>query len=112
MKIEPAPHLQWLLTSNHGLSVEMNELQAQMAGLVPGSPEYLYDQLNLALEKQQQAIREAHPNLNPLNVADAKKLDDLLGADPVARDIIENIKLLSSEFPFQVAGWGIPMDPT
>ena len=109
MEARPLGPLMTLLDSNQDLQQDITTLEAQMQGLVPGSPEYLYDQLHLELEKEEQKIRAANPNLDPLNPADSKKLDELLAQDPTAQGINREITELSRLFASQVSGWGIPM---
>jgi hypothetical protein len=97
-----------MLTSNQDLQKEITALEEQMEGLNPGSPQYIYDQLHLELEKEEQKIRDENPNLNPLNLADSKKLDELLSQDPIAQGINQQLKEISEAFSSEVSKWGIP----
>jgi len=104
----PIGPLMAILSSNQDLQKEINALEAQMSGLDPRSPEYLYDQLNLEREKEMQRIREENPNLDPLNSADAKKLEELLAQDPEYQKLNEQISDISKAFPHSCSSWGIP----
>jgi hypothetical protein len=108
MDTKPIPPLMAALTSNQDLQKEITDLETQMKGLDPDSPEYTYDELNLELEKEKQKIREEHPELNPLNPADAKKLDELLAQDPVAQNLRQQLKEITNEYSSEVGTWGIP----
>lgn len=96
------------LASDQDLQNEIDDLEAQMKGLQPGSPEYVYDQLNLEREQEELRIREANPNLDPLNFADAKKLEELLAQDPVYQNLTHQIEEMIETFP-QSSSWGIPV---
>ncbi len=109
MNVQPFPPLSTLLTSNEGLKKNINTLEDQMQGLDAGSPEYMYDQLHLDLEKEKQRIRDENPSLDPLNPADAKKLDELLDQDPDAQAINNEISEMISLYPSEASGWGIPL---
>ena len=60
MEIRPIGPLMTMLMSNQNLQEDTKNLAIQMQGLAPGSPQYLYDQLHLELEKEQQKIRDEH----------------------------------------------------
>jgi predicted nucleic acid-binding Zn-ribbon protein len=108
MEVRPLGPLMQMLVSNQDLQKDINSLESQMQGLDPNSPEYLYDQLNLELEQEQQRVRAENPNLDPLNPADAKKLDALMEQDPVAQGIRQELAEVRKAFSSEVSGWGIP----
>src|SRR5437660_942744 len=108
MEVRPIGPLMMMLQSNQDLQKNINALEAQMEGLKPGSPEYFFDKLNLELEKENQRIREENPNLDPLNPADAKKLNELSAQDPTIQAIKNELKRVVKMFSSEVSRWGIP----
>ncbi len=108
MDVRPIGPMLTMLTSNQDLQKEITSLEAQMKGLNPGGPEYSYDQLHLELEKETQKIRDENPNLDPLNPADAKQLDELLAQDPAAQGINQQLQEISSLYASEVSEWGTP----
>jgi hypothetical protein len=98
------------LVSNHGLREEIDQLEAQMGTLQPGSPEYEFDRLQLAREELELKIREENPNLNPLTQNGAKALYQLMCQDPRFEEIEKATRFLCLANPEACTSWGIPMD--
>lgn len=111
MKVETA-QLTAILLPTQALQGEIKDLETQMQGLDPGSPEYQYDQLVLEKEQMTLRIREEHPELDPLTLAGDRALGQLLGQDPQYRAIEQAIKDLIRAHPSESTSWGIPMDWT
>jgi hypothetical protein len=74
----------WIV-SNEGLDKEISELESQMKGLKPGSPEYEYDQLVLKSEKREREIREENPTLDPTTRQGAEELYKLTSKDTIVK---------------------------
>ena len=103
-------HLSYRIVSDQGLEKEIDQLESQMKGLEPGSPEYQYDQLMLASEKRELEIREENPNLDPLTQEGEAALGQIIGKDPQSQALAAEIKALVAAHPHECTSWGIPMD--
>lgn len=104
------PHLCYRTVSNQGLQNEISQLESQMQGLQPGSPEYEYDQLNLAYEKRELEIRQQNPNLDPTTQDGAQALGQIMNQDPILQAIHSALTSLTYAYPYECTSWGIPMD--
>ncbi|MBX7066855.1 MAG: hypothetical protein K1X28_06470 [Parachlamydiales bacterium] len=98
-----------ILVSNQGLEDEISKLKTQMQTLQPGSTEYEYDQLQLAREEEELAIREQNPNLDPMTEDGSQALDRIADRDPKLQLIEFLIKALINANPNECTSWGIPM---
>lgn len=104
------PPLSYKIVSNQGLENEISQLESQIQGEQPGSPEYKYDQLQLAAEKRELEIRQENPNLDPMTQDGEQALAQIMGQDPTLQAINAEIKSLVNAHPYECTHWDIPMD--
>src|SRR3990167_8039075 len=78
----------------HGMQSEIDQLEKQMQGLEPGSPEYEYDQLQLKREQLELQVREENPDIDPLSLEGSDKLDEILKNDPRYQSIVDTLETM------------------
>jgi len=93
---------------NQGLQSKIDALENQIQ--TDKNPEkLLYDELVLEREKLELAIREKHPELDPMTQEGAEALRQIQAQDPEYQRIEQAIETLKKEFPAESTSWGTPM---
>ncbi len=95
--------------STPGLENQISQLKAQMGSIGQNTPEYEYDQLQLAFEERELEIRKENQELDPTTQKGAQELAQIMANDPTIQQITGQIKDLMAAYPNECTSWGIPM---